>query len=355
MCKHTHGGTPVKDFYYDLGWGEGYGVCTLSALVRYSIHTGSKVFEERIRNITENIDVFLRDKNVKGAYYDRIVPEGMPTLLGKFTDGKGCDFLGIKRIWTHSLGMVGYQLACLYEEACDYDNALRAEWLRVAEDSAAFFLKKQKENGDINDGFDEKDGECNKKLHRIPARAIVCGLFSSLYRIKKEEKYLQAACRLAEASAPEIEQYQFYNQMLDAHVDVINGEIVESGSDALSEVYDAENACYAFVGLVELYEATRDEKLLALCEQCAAYFISWMYFYDIKTGANGCSRGATTCRMPDFPLCYIGAGNFASPALEKLSKITGDDFYQKIAQEMLVCAARYQWNDSQVPWFVAAV
>jgi hypothetical protein len=80
-----------------------------------------------------------------------------------------------------------------------------------------------------------------------------------------------------------------------------------------------------------------------------------MYFYDIKTGANGYSRGATTCRMPDFPLCYIGAGNFASPALEKLSQLTGDSFYKEIAWEMLVCAAKYQWEDPNVPWHGAVV
>jgi hypothetical protein len=80
-----------------------------------------------------------------------------------------------------------------------------------------------------------------------------------------------------------------------------------------------------------------------------------MYFYDVPTGANGYSRGATVCRMPDFALCYIGAGNFATPALIKFSTLTGDDFYKKIAKEMIDCACRYQWMDSSVKWYGAVV
>ncbi|MBQ9481824.1 MAG: hypothetical protein IJU84_06650 [Clostridia bacterium] len=350
MWKHTHGGVPVKDFYYDLGWGEGYGAITVSALTRYDVNNGTDVFREKIREMTLNADMFLRDGKERGAYYDRYIKAGDYTLLGKKAEGGGCDFLGIKRIWTHSLGMVGYQFAKLYEEVTGYDPEVRDEWLRIATDIAAFLLSKRKENGDIQDGFDETNGEANKKKHRIPARVIVCGLFCSLYRITGDKEYISASMKLAKAACPEIEKYEFYNQMLDGHVDVINGEIVNSGTCESDEIYDSENACYAFVGLSELFGETKDRTNLKLCENCAAYFISWMYFYDIPTGANGYSRGATTCRMPDFPLCYIGAGNFAYRALRKLGDLTGEKLYGAIADEFLSVSAKYQWNDPSVKW-----
>ena len=350
MWKHTDGGTPEKDFYYDLGWGEGYGVLTLSALVRYSVRTGSKTFREQIGQITRNMHLFLRNASEPGAYYDRFVPKGKPTLLGKYNDYECCDFLGIRRIWTHSLAMIGYQLITLYEDVADYDEELRGIWMDTANDIGDFLLKKQRADGDINDGFDERDAECNKKRHRIPARAIACALFAGLYRVKRDKKYLDAAVKLAYAVAPEIMRYEFYNQMLDAHVDVIGGEIVESGQDDVAEVYDAENACYAIAGLADVYAATKDEKILKLCENCASYLISWMYFYDIKTGVNGRARGATTCRMPDFPLVYLGAGNFAWQALKTLAALTGEAFYEQIAEEMFRCAADYQLKAPGKPW-----
>lgn len=350
MWKRTNGGISEKDFYYDLGWGEGYGVITLSALVRYSVRTGSERFRTQIEQITENIRMFLREESVSGMYYDRFIPKGMPTLLGKYNDYEKCDFLGIRRIWTHSLAMIGYQLATLYEEVKGYRADLRNVWLKTAREIGDFLVGRQKPNGDINDGFDDEDKECNKKRHRIPARAIACGLFAKLYTITQRIEYRDAAVRLAVAVSPEIEKYEFYNQMLDAHVDVVNGEIVASGHDEDSEIYDGENACYAFAGLVDALEIVGDESLLKLCENCAAYFITWMYFYDIKTGVNGRARGATTCRMPDFPLVYIGAGNFAYSALIKFSRLTKDDFYENIAKEMLRCAVDYQLSAPDKPW-----
>lgn len=351
MWKHTDGGTPEKDFYYDLGWGEGYGAITLSALARYTARTGSGRFLGQIGQLTRNMPMFQRDESVPGAYYDRFIPKGKPSLLGRVNPYEKCDFLGIRRIWTHSLAMVGYQLLSLYEDVQGFsEGGLRAEWLKTAREIADFLLEKQRKDGDINDGFDDNDGECNKKRHRIPARAIACGLFAGLYRQTGEARYLEGAERLAYAAAPEIERYEFYNQMLDAHVDVIDGKIVESGQDASAEVYDGENACYAFVGLVDTLALRRDAKIEKLCENCAAYFISWMYFYDIRTGVNGRSRGATTCRMPDFPLVYLGAGNFAYPALLKFARLTGNEFYKKIAEEMLRCAADYQLSAPGKPW-----
>jgi len=355
MWKRTYGGVPEKDFYYDLGWGEGYGAITISSLVRYSLRVGTDEFKDKIRSMTNSIDEFLRSKDEKGVYYDRIIPLGKPSLLGNYLEQTNCDFLGIYRIWTHSLAMVGYQFANLYEECKHYDEELSQKWFSVARDIADFLISKQDKNGDIQDGFDKNDKECNKKKHRIPARAVACGLFAMLFRLTGDKKYLTAGENLAKAVAPEILKYEFYNQMLDAHVDVVDGKIVESGSDESAEIYDAENACYAFLGLTELYAHTKDENVLKLCKNCAAYFISWMYFYDVPTGANGYSRGATVCRMPDFALCYIGAGNFATPALIKFATLTGDDFYEKIAKEMIDCACRYQWKDSSVKWYGAVV
>ncbi len=350
MWKRTMGKNPEKDFYYDLGWGEGYGAITLSALVRYSVRTKRELFREKIEKITRNIPMFLRDESKTGAYYDRFIPRGNPTLLGKYPEYEKCDFFGFRRIWTHSLSMIGYQLAALYLDVDDYDEELRKLWKKTATDIADFLLEKQHADGDINDGFTENDEECNLKRHRIPARALACGLFVKVYRISGDEKYLRAACGLMEASAPEIEEYAFYNQMLDTHFHERGEKGFESGKDESVEVYDAENACYAFLGLAELYEVSPEEKTLRLCEKCAAYFISWMFYYDLETGVNGRARGATTCRMPDFPLLYVGAGNFAYSAMKKLAALTGEHFYKEIAEEMLRCASDFQLSAPGKPW-----
>ena len=349
----TQEGIPEKENFYDLGWGEGYGVLTLSALVRHSLRKKTSAFKNQIEHMTRNMDYFLRDKNVKGAYYERFIGAGAKTLLvknniktpmAKDIQNEACDFLGQKIIWTHSLAQTGYQLALLYREAADYpDKALRAKWYETAKDIGDFLLSRQRGDGDINDGFFDDDGEANRKPHRIPARALVCGLWARLYLETKEEKYLAAARKLAAVAGKEIGRYEFYNQMIDGH----QAPHLEIDPN---EVYDAENACYAFQGLVELYDITRDGFILELCLKCAAYFISWMFFYDIPNGVNGVTRGATTCRMVDWPLVYTGAGAFAYRPLLRFAELTKDGFYDKIADEIITCIAKYQYRAEGKPW-----
>lgn len=202
MWTHTHGGVPKKDPYYDLGWGEGYGVLTLSALARYHQRKGAG-FEKEIRQLTENMVYFLRDLQVPGGYYDRYVPEGVPSLLGRDVPGCRGDFLGLPKIWTHCLAQVGLQLVQLYQDLPDYpEQDLRNSWLKTAKDIAAFFFARRKENGDVQDGFDLEDQECNHKPHRIPARAALCGLWARMGEIEGKQDYVDAALALARAAAP---------------------------------------------------------------------------------------------------------------------------------------------------------
>ena len=240
--------------------------------------------------------------------------------------------------------MIAYTLFDLYNNSKGYDETLRKEWLKRAMEITDFFFNKQKNDGDIQDGFDENNLECNKKRHRIPARGIVCSTFINKYKTTKDQKYLDAAIKLSKAISKEILDYEFYNQMLDGHVAVINGEITDSVAGDVNEIYDCENSSYALIGLVDLYEITKDDFTLLLIKKCVSYLISWMYFYNIKTGVNGYSRGSTTCRMPDLPLCYIGAGNFAVKPLLKLYDLTNDIFYKNILLELVTCSAKFQWD-----------
>lgn len=343
MWTHTHGGTPTKDPFYDLGWGEGYGVLTLSALARYRQRKGEG-FDYEIRQFTENMMYFLRDPQVPGGYYDRYIPEGVPSPLGRAVSGCKGDFLGLPKIWTHCLAQIGLQLLQLYEDLPEYPHPdLRVKWLETAREIAAFLYERRKENGDLQDGFDREDKECNLKPHRIPARTVLCGLWARLGRLENRPEYIEAALALAQAAAPEIRNYQFYNQMIDGHI-----------GSAQEEVYDSENACYAFEGLVELYDVTRNPMIRELCQYCAAYFISWMYYYNLNTGYRGITRGGTTCRMKDFPLIYLGAGGFAFHGLVLFAGLEREPFYQQIAYELMACVAAYQCQEPS-PWQYGAI
>ena len=343
MWTHTHGGTPAKDPYFDLGWGEGYGVLTLSALARYRQRKGSG-FDHEIRQLTENMPFFLRDPEVPGGYYDRYVPQDVPSLLGKDVPGCRGAFLGLPKIWTHCLAQIGLQLLQLYEDLPDYpEQDLRRIWLKTAEDIAAFLYARRGGDGDVQDGFDTGDRESNKKPHRIPARTVLCGLWARLGALEDRPEYVEAALSLARAAAPEIRSYQFYNQMIDGHI-----------GGAQEEVYDSENACYAFEGLTELYAVTRDPVVRELCRYCAAYFISWIYCYDLKTGYRGVTRGGTTCRMKDFPLIYLGAGGFAYHGLMLFARLENEPFYSRIARELMACVAAYQCQEPS-PWQYGAI
>jgi uncharacterized protein YyaL (SSP411 family) len=248
-----------------------------------------------------------------------------------------------KRIWSHSLGEIGLQLIQLYHDVTDYREDIRSIWFDTAKDIGDFMITKQKNDGDINDGFDVYNHEANPKPHRIPARAIFCGLWVHLYRHTKDQKYLDAAHRLAFVVKPEIDKYEFFNQMIDAF-----GH--SSNPPSPIEIYDGENSAYALQGLCELYVETRDDEILSLCKKCAAYIISWMYFYNLDTGHNGITRGGTVCRMPDYPLLYLGAGSFAYVPLVKLSKVTGDAFYHQMATELLTCVSKYFFSAPGKPF-----
>ena len=332
MWTYTAFGTPKKDPYYDLGWGEGYGAATISALARYMERTGDD-FSKQIDQMSRGMWFFLREQKVPGAYYDRYFEKTK----------EFCDFTVDKRIWTHSLGEIGLQLIQLYHDVPDYREDVRTIWFNTAKDIADFMLTQQKADGDINDGFEADNREANPKPHRIPARAVFCGLWVHLYRFTKDQKYLNAARRLALAVKPEIDRYEFFNQMIDAF-----GH--SSNPPSPIEIYDGENSAYALQGLTELYLETKDEEILSLCKKCAAYLISWMYFYNIDTGHNGVTRGGTVCRMPDYPLLYLGAGSFGYVPLVRLSKATGDAFYHRMAAELLTCVSKYFFSAPGKPF-----
>jgi len=343
---------PRLDPYFDLGWGEGYGVMTMQGLARTWKRTGDVKMKAYLDEMTNHIDCFRRRPDETGVYFDRFHQTGDLSITGKSVSG-GADFLGYKRIWSHSLGNIGYQLLDLYRTLPDYPDRLISEkWLSTGIEIGKFFAGQQKENGDIQDGFDEENKEVNQKGHRIPARAIVCGLWSQIFTITGEGDYLERAMRLAEFVSDDIEKYSFYNQMIDTHIiSTYDGQALDTKLyNVFTDFLDGENASYALVGLTELFLVTHDDKAKRLCQISAAFLFSWVYYYNLPNGYHGWTRGGTTCRMTDYPLLYTGAGALAYISLCRLSANLQDPFYYKMAEEILSCIAKYQWNDVGKPW-----
>jgi hypothetical protein len=346
MWVRVAGDTPQKDTHYDLGWGEGYGSVAICAMARNWKRTGDDDLRRFIDEMSGYIELFRKNSDPGELFYERYNSTG--PLWGTADYGY-TDFMGSRKIWSHSLGHAGYQLLKLYEDIpCYPDPAVRELWLKTAVSIGGIFGKRQKPDGDLQDGFDIINKECSRKAHRIPARASVCGLWAAMSRITGDKAYLQKALLLARAVSPEINACEFYNQMLDGHLDGL------AGSDDF-EISDGENACYALEGLVELYRGSHDREVLELCRRTAAYLISWIYFYDLPTGYHGATRGCTVCRMPDYPLLYIGAGATALIPLLRLSAADRDPFFKKMAEEILACMTLYQWDSPGKPWDGGAV
>jgi hypothetical protein len=117
-----------------------------------------------------------------------------------------------------------------------------------------------------------------------------------------------------------------------------------------AEFTDGEAAYYVLEGLVPLFEATRDPELLPLCRKAVAFAIAWTYFFDLPNAHRGIARGGQCCRMPDYPLLYpIGPAKAVEPLL-RLSRATGDAFYEKMATEMVAFISNYQLDCPGKPW-----
>jgi hypothetical protein len=336
MWVFTKRGTPAKSGfkwsgYYDLGWGEGIAVETITGLVRHWKRTHRAELLSYVDEMTRNMELFKRDAAPDTPYYDRSDGKRFGDFMMDHTPGQ--------RIWTHSLGHTGSQLLTAYEDAPNYPKpAVRAKWLEIARGISLFFANRQKSNGDLNDIFDEHDREGNGKPHRIAARAVVCGLWARLSRVTGDKSWLDRAQRLARAVAPEIERYEFFNQMCDG-IHAPN-----------QETTDGEGAYYVLEGLVPLYEMTRDPHVLALCRKAAAFGIAWTYFYDVPNAHRGLARGGQCCRMPDYLLLYpIGPAKGVEP-LVRLARASGDEFYKRMAGEMVAFISNYQWDCPGKPW-----
>ncbi len=340
MWTYTQCGTPQRKGpgggYYDLGWGEGIAVETFVALARHWRRTGRADLLRCVDEMTGSLSLFKRGPGDDQPYFDRSDGRRFGDFMLDHTPPG-------RRIWTHSLGHTGSQLLTAYAESEGYPNpAARAEWLSAARSIAGFLARNQRADGDLNDIFDDQDREVNTKPHRIPARAVVCGLWTRLAKIDGRADYLERALALARAAGPEIERYEWHNQMID-------------GLAADIEFVDGEAAWYALEGLAPLYEATRDPRVLGLCRQAAAFGIAWTYFYDLPGTHRGVARGGQCCRMPDYPLLYpIGPAKAVEPLLI-LHRATGDAFYERMAGEMAGFIASYQIDAPGKPWHGAMI
>jgi len=335
MWVFTQRGTPAKSGhmsgYYDMGWGEGIAVETITALTRHWKRTGRTDLLPYVDEMTRNMELFKRNAAAGSPYFDRSDGKKFGDFLMDHVKGQ--------RVWTHSLGHTSSQLITTYEDAPNYPKPeVRAKWLEISKGIGSFFANRQKPNGDLNDIFDEHDREVNHKPHRIAARAVVCGLWARLARATGEKTWLERAQRLARSVAPEIERYEYFNQMCDGI------------AFPTAEFTDGEAAYYVLEGLVPLYEETRAPQILALCRKAAAFGIAWTYFYDVPNAHRGIARGGQCCRMPDYPLLYpIGPAKGVEPLL-RLSRASGDEFYRRMAGEMVAFISNYQWDCPGKPW-----
>jgi hypothetical protein len=315
--------------YYDFGWGEGIVVEMMLGAVRHWKRTGDASLLPYVDEMTRNIELFKRAPGDDQPYFDR-------------SDGKRfgdfmMDIVPGRRVWTHSLGHTGSQLLQLYQQAPDYpDTSTRTAWLAAARSMAGFFAKYQKPNGDVQDIFDDNDREVNTMTHRIAARAVVCGLWARLAQATGDAAWTDRARRLADAVAPEINCYEYHNQMID-----------QIGGD--KQPMDGEAAYYVLEGLVPLYAVTRDPAVLGLCKQAAAFGIAWTYFYDLPKAPNGVARGGQCCR-DDIPLLYpIGPAKAITPLLD-LFALTGDPWFETMARESAAFIGNWQIHAPGQPW-----
>ena len=315
--------------YFDFGWGEGIAVEMWMGGVRHWLRTGDRRLLPYIDEMTRSMDCFKRGTD--GAYYDR--SDGKK--YGDFT----MDFLPGSRVWTHSLGHTGSQLIQLYQLAPGYpDGPTRQHWLAAATAMGGYLARQQRPDGDVPDILDEHNQEANRKPHRIAARAVVCGLWTRLGQVTGEPAWTERALRLAEFIAPELQRYEYYNQMIDGIV------------AADKEFVDAEAACYVLEGVVPLYVATHQPAVLALCQKAAAFAFAWTYFYDLPHANKGVARGGQCCRMDDYPLLYpIGPAKAMEPVLA-LAAATGDPFYRTMAAEMAAFIGHWPIEAPGQPW-----
>lgn len=335
MWVRTHTGPAKKrgemSGYFDLGWGEGIAVEMMTGAVRYWRRTGRDDLLPYVDEMSRHMELFKRSPGDDQPYFDRSDGKRFGDFLMDHSPGG--------RIWSHSLGHIGSQLIQLYEEAPDYPKKeTRDAWWVVAASCARFFARHQRAEGDIQDIYDDQDREANTKLHRITARAVVCGLWTRFGQSMGDPSYVGRALRLARAVAPEIQRYEYFNQMLDglaAHE---------------REFTDGEAAYYVLEGLVPLYAATRDPEVLACCRMAAAFGICWTYFYNLPKAHKGIARGGQCCRMGDFPLLYpIGPAKSMKPFLE-LYGLTGDPLYEKMAEEAAAFLSHGQMEAPGQPW-----
>ena len=315
--------------YFDFGWGEGIAVEMWMGGVRHWLRTGDRGLLPYVDEMTRNLDCFRRGTD--GAYYDRSDGKKYGDFLMDHVPGS--------RIWTHSLGHTASQLVQLYQLAPDYpDVATRQHWLAAATAMGGFLAQQQRPDGDLPDILDEQNREVNRKPHRIAARAVVCGLWTRLGQVTGDPAWTGRARRLAEFIAPELQRYEYCNQMLDGII------------AADREFVDGEAACYVLEGLVPLYVATREPAMLALCQKAAAFAFAWTYFYDLPHAHQGVARGGQCCRMDDYPLLYpIGPAKAMEPVLA-LAAVTGDALYRTMAAEMAAFIGNWQIDAPGQPW-----
>lgn len=316
--------------FFDLGWGEGIAVEMWQGAVRYWLRTGQADLLPFVDEMTRTMDVFKRGSGPAAPYFDRSDGQHFGDFLIGVSPGQ--------RIWTHSLGHTASYLIQLYQLAPDYPNReTRDHWLQAASSVAQFFADHQQENGDLQDIYDEHDHEANTKPHRITARAVVCGLWARLAAVTGDPSWTTRALRLAEAVAPEIERYEYYNEMIDTFF------------DPDLEAVDGEAAYYVLEGLVPLYAATCEPKILALCKKAAAYGIAWTYFYDLPKANLGVARGGQCCRT-DIPLLYVVGPAKGMEPLLALAKVCGDPFFEQIAGEAAAFISHWQIDAPGQPW-----
>jgi hypothetical protein len=344
LWTDTHADGDARRFHhYDLGWGEGIAAESIPALVRHAHRTGGEDLHHYVDEMSRNFELFQRRPGDAEPYFDHADWQNGQLMFGDWwVPWQGAP-VQCRRIWTHSAGHTGYLLADLLRETTDWPNRRTLEhWRTLAGNLARYYARLQRPDGDLPDIVDDQDNEIHPPhRRRITARVVVAGLWTRWAQLSGDNTYLDRAGRLIDFVAPQIQRYEYYNQMVDTLHAI--------------ECSDGEAGCYALEGLVPYYEATGDAAVGKLCRQAATWVIMWTYFYDLPKAHEGIARGGQCCRMPDYPLVYpIGPAKAMQPFLT-LHRLTGDPLYHQMADEMAYFIARNIHHCPGKPWDGAAV
>ncbi len=234
-----------------------------------------------------------------------------------------------RTVWVCDAAKVGYFLVLLWEKTGDtvlLDKAKRA---------AEFLLRVRKEDGDLRGSAFADDGSVVSPSNLGGTVSPVL-LWSRLYRVTKDRKYLDAAVHTADFSVN--------TWLSNDHWQTFGGEI-----DSF-EYADSTSTMYAAMALSELAIATGEEKHREYARKPANHLVANMWLFDINWGYyrkearwNGMDeRTAGSLQGWIRPECTM--------AMYLASKATHDPLYQEALEAHGNWMTHMQYDNPDSPY-----